>query len=233
MSGALWLSTRTPEEYAERLVIPNDVRLANLQKVEVKRELFLEEAETKPEWSFTLTEVEANSWLASDEFHENVAWTLPPEISNPRVQLKDNEVVLAFQVSHEDFKGVVTAPLKVESISDDQVQIRIERVTTGLLPLSWQQILEGTLAEQRESLPVGITWNEEETDDRGTLITVDLDQFAELNWQLDKLELGPGYVYVKGSRDAEANQKKRPQSPTPVSASSVPDPEPGNAAPGG
>ncbi|MEZ6046025.1 MAG: hypothetical protein R3C11_10685 [Planctomycetaceae bacterium] len=224
-----WLSFKTPMAYQRRVEIPDEIRVENLKKVEEKKETLLNEVKTKPKWEFVLSEVEANSWLASPDYYEELAPHLPPEISDPRIQLKEDELILAFRVTHDEFSGVVTAPLKVESVTADEVQIRIESLRTGLLPFSWQEILEETLSEQRDSLPVGITWNKsEEAEDQGTLITVQLDQLTNIRWQLDEVRLETGFLYLIGSRREDAGDE--PQSST---ESEPVEPDKSTSTPGG
>ncbi|QDU78505.1 hypothetical protein Pla110_02090 [Polystyrenella longa] len=236
MGGVIWLSMQTPREYAKRIDIPIAVRQENLKKVEEKREILQQDIETKPEWEFTLSEVEANSWLASSEFQDQVEIYLPQEISEPRVQLKAGEFVLAFRVTHNEFQGVVTAPLKVVSVQKDEVQIRIEEITTGLLPFSWQQIIEETLSHQQNELPVGIEWSEND-EESGTLLTVRLDQLAELNWQLDEVSIEEGQLQIKGSRSFQSDDIPAAASPSEddrIQSEAAPSAEAGgNSAPGG
>ncbi|MCA9040907.1 MAG: hypothetical protein KDA65_11215 [Planctomycetaceae bacterium] len=208
---AIWLTLQTPPEYARRVDIPVTVREENLKKVEEKKTQLIKEVETKPEWQFNLSELETNSWLASQEFRDEVAVHLPPEIKDPRVQFKAGELILAFRVTHHDFQGVVMVPLKIVSLTPDEIQIRIEQVTTGLLPFPWDELLEESLSEHHEALPVGVTWNTEEENENGILITVSLDSLAELQWQLDEVRIESGNLHFKGSRSVSTDEKTLPE----------------------
>lgn len=103
-----------------------------------------------PEWTFRLTDKSINAWLADHSFKDLLA-ELPEEVSNPRIRFETERLKLAFRWQGKPLESVVSVTLKPEFVSANELQIEIQEVQAGLLPVSWsrfQQEIEDALNSQ-------------------------------------------------------------------------------------
>ena len=89
-----------------------------------------------PEWTFRLTDKSINAWLAEHPLNDLLA-DLPEEVRDPRIRFETERLKLAFRWQGKPLESVVSVALKPEFISTNELQITIQNVQAGLLPVSW------------------------------------------------------------------------------------------------
>jgi len=89
-----------------------------------------------PEWTFRLTDKSINAWLAEHPLNDLLE-DLPEEVRDPRIRFETERLKLAFRWQGKPLESVVSVTLKPEFISTNELQITIQNVQAGLLPVSW------------------------------------------------------------------------------------------------
>lgn len=89
-----------------------------------------------PEWTFRVTDKSINSWLAEHSMNELVVG-LPEEFSDPRILFQTEKLKMAFRWRGSTLQSVVSVTLRPEFIAVNELQIEIQKVQAGSLPVAW------------------------------------------------------------------------------------------------
>lgn len=90
----------------------------------------------EPEWTLRVTDDVLNAWLGEHQLNEMVQ-EMPAEVSQPRIRFDTEKMKLAFRWAGKPLESVISLSIKPICISTNQVQIVIDKVQAGLLPVSW------------------------------------------------------------------------------------------------
>ncbi len=115
------------------------------------------------DWSSVLKEKEINGWLAIDcpsKFPE----LIPPRLSQPRVQIQDSEIKLAFRYRTSRFSVIVTFAGDI-FVADDtgEIAIRIKQARSGIIPIPIAKLADRMTDHLRKS-GFDVTWTQIEND---------------------------------------------------------------------
>ena len=91
-----------------------------------------------PEWTFRVTDKAINSWLAEHSINELVVG-LPEEVSDPRILFQTEKLKMAFRWRGPTLQSVVSIILRPEFVSVNELQIELQKVQAGLLPVAWSR----------------------------------------------------------------------------------------------
>lgn len=114
-------------------------------------------------WSASFSEDQINGWLAWD-LQNKFPGFLPSEVTDPRVELGDQSVTVAFRCDAKPFRGIaiVEADVFVTGVIN-QVGVRIKSIRSGLIPLPLAAFADA-LTEHARNSNVEIEWLTEEGD---------------------------------------------------------------------
>lgn len=96
----------------------------------------------EPEWTLRVTDTVLNAWLGEHQLNE-IVQDMPAEVSEPRIKLEMETIKLAFRWAGEPLESVISLSIKPSCISTNQIQILIDKVQAGLLPVSWSRFQDG------------------------------------------------------------------------------------------
>jgi len=91
-------------------------------------------------WSHAFSEEVVNGWLAEELPAKYGEW-LPPEVAAPRVRFEKNRLLVAFQVRHGMWTGVVSGKVRPWVAGPNQLALSFESVRFGLIPLPVDELL--------------------------------------------------------------------------------------------
>ncbi len=91
-------------------------------------------------WSHEFSEETVNGWLAEELPLQYSEW-LPPEVAAPRVKFEQGMILLAFQVRHGMWKGVVSAKVRPWVAGPNRLALEIESARIGLIPVPVDELL--------------------------------------------------------------------------------------------
>lgn len=196
--GLWWALFQSPDFY---LAVLEQERQADPveRKAEAKRFVhrtmkMVDDIRHSDEWTQDFSEAEINAWLA-EELHRKFGEWLPPGVSQPRVQLEADAILIGFQYDEPGYwSGIVSLRVLPWVAETNQLALQIESIRAGLVPVPVDQIIEA-VAEQALTSGVRLEWRENEGYDVALIrLTTDDEPSATL----DGVELQDGSLHVHG-----------------------------------
>jgi hypothetical protein len=143
LAAGLFLSLRYQPTFYQAALAKNvspEVRREQA-KVFVQTTLQLvDEIRNEDSWSHEFSEEVVNGWLAEELPAKYGEW-LPAEVAAPRVRFENGKVLVAFQVRHGMWKGVVSGKVRPWVAGPNQLALAFESVRIGLVPLPVDELL--------------------------------------------------------------------------------------------
>lgn len=136
-----FLAARTPEFYIRKLPVDQVAAEKGSDQFLQKTSLFASDLKREGTWYLKVTEEEINGWLATD-LPRNHAHSLPPGVSDPRVEIADDVIRIAAKMKSGILSGVAHAELKIYSPETNTIIVVIRRAAIGALPLPLQKFVE-------------------------------------------------------------------------------------------
>lgn len=155
----------SPDFYGRRLQLNPSQAAQHSDAFLQKTALIADEVKRPGTWQITFREEEINGWLAVD-LPQNHPSLLPPELSEPRVEIDDNVLRLAIRIRHGLLSGVAWVESYIYTGESNTVVVVIRRANLGVLPLPTQPVLDGVKALADD---FGWEVQQTETDGRPTL----------------------------------------------------------------
>jgi hypothetical protein len=167
MCGMLWMVYRStqnePTFYGQVAEQPKVQLEENGDKFETAILELQNNAHLDGPWRAVFKDQEVNGWLEVDcpkKFPE----LIPNFASNPRVQILDSQISLAFRYNSRRFKSIVLVVTDVFVVEDtDEIAVRIKKAQTGIVPLPIAAVADRITAHLRKS-GMSVTWTEMEGD---------------------------------------------------------------------
>lgn len=199
--GLFWAADRVPEFYREALDRPVTAEQQKQEAVELvqRTEILAEQVEKPGEWTQTFTESQINSWLAT-ELVDKYGEELPEEISDPRVRIEADRLLVGFRYDGEDYQGIISLALEPKLTGPRQVTIDVLSLKAGAVPVPIKTVLEEvdpTLSDP--------DWNVElnAKGDGAEVIVQFLGDLA-VEAQLTAISLDENGIRISGSTESDA-----------------------------
>ncbi len=114
-------------------------------------------------WRSVIKDQEVNGWLEVD-CPEKFPELIPRFAKNPRVQILDSQISLAFRYKSRRFNSIVLVVTDVFVVEEtDEIAVRIKKARTGIVPLPIAAIADRVTDHLRKS-GMSVTWTEMEGD---------------------------------------------------------------------
>lgn len=154
-------------------------------------------------WSVSFSEDQINGWLAWG-LERKFPTLLPPELKEPRVNIKDQRITVAFRCDSPPFRGVGIIEVEVFLTQVlNQVGIRFHSIRSGMIPIPLA-LFTKLISEHATNAGVDVKWLNEEGD---PAVIIDLP--AEImspagNYvELQSLEVREQSIYIAGATHLE------------------------------
>jgi hypothetical protein len=147
------------------------------------------------DWQAIFTADQINGWLAVD-LAQNYGQALPPEISDPRVELHSQGATLACTYHLSDHETVMSIGFDLYLSEPNVVALRLRRVRAGLLPVPLADVLKA-IADAGHSFGILVQWRQV-AGDPVALVHLSHDVEDERDLRLEAIELREGEVFVAG-----------------------------------
>jgi len=182
---------------------PRDVRREQA-KVFVQTTLQLVDGiRNEDRWSHEFTEDAVNGWLAED-LPLKYSELLPPEVTSPRVKFEKGTLLLAFQLRHGMWKGVVSGKVRPWVTGPNQLALEIQSARIGLMPVPVDEIF-GDFVKEMNNAGWRIEWK---NNGRQDVLVVILDgNYSPDGGRrpvLEAVSLESGLLRISGRRMADA-----------------------------
>jgi hypothetical protein len=190
-------SQRVPQAYRQALMMETAEQVEGSDEMLQRATALASDVEREGQWSALFTVEQINGWLAVDLI-ENHADTLPPNVSDPRVAIRPDEVTVFCQFDHGRFKSVLSLSVDVYLSEPNVVAVRMRGARAGSLPLPLGDVLEQvTEAAGRWELP--IRWRQAQGDPVALISLPTRRGDDGKRVELQDLRLGDGELYLAGS----------------------------------
>jgi hypothetical protein len=213
LAGALvWLVKYEPGFY--------ETALADTAPSEIRREQATEFVQTTlrlvdgirydDSWEHEFAEDAVNGWLAEELPVKYAEW-LPPEVAAPRVKFEKGKLLLAFQVRHGMWKGVVSAQVRPWVAAPNQLALEIQSTRVGLIPVPVDELL-GDFVKHMNTTGLRIQWKNSGKQD--VLLVEFDDDFTPSGGSgehavLEAVDLEPKLLRISGRRSSAAADSPR------------------------
>jgi hypothetical protein len=146
-------------------------------------------------WELILTETQINGWLAID-LVQNHPDALPPQASEPRVQITQQQISLGVMYQHSQFPVLLSVDLQAQRLSDQQFSVRVMTARIGELPWSTAEMIERVAKSLREN-----GWSvaiQSQENDPVLVLTLPPTRNQQQRYLLDRLEQRAGELVIQG-----------------------------------
>jgi hypothetical protein len=161
-------------------------------------------------WSHAFSEESVNGWLAEELPAKYGEW-LPPEVAAPRVKFEKGKLLLAFQLRHGMWKGVVSAIVRPWVAAPNQLALEIQSARIGLIPIPVDELL-GDFVKHMNTAGLRIQWKSSGKQD---VLVVEFDDDFSPDGDsgehavLEAVELEPELLRISGQRSSAAVDSPR------------------------
>jgi hypothetical protein len=140
--GLAWISlTHQPGFYRAMVRLPRAQREAKAKRFMAQSLQLRNDICNEPTWEAIFTDEEVNAWLAED-LVTYFADQIPSEVHEPRVVFEVDRVTLAFQLDQGPFRSVIWVVARPHVPEDNVLELTLEKIRAGVLPLPAEQILD-------------------------------------------------------------------------------------------
>lgn len=139
-----WLSLTHQPSYYRRMMsqsISHDQLEQQAKRFVAQSLQFHNDIRNEPTWEAVFSDQEVNAWLAED-LVTHFADQLPPEVRDPRVLFEMDRVILAFRLERSGVDSVITVVARARIPSDNTVELTLEKIRAGILPVPADGVLD-------------------------------------------------------------------------------------------
>jgi hypothetical protein len=187
-----------PQFYEQALAVPRDQSQAASEEFLQQVTTLASDVQTSDHWHTALSEEQINGWLAID-VPTNYPDTLPSELSEPRVKIRDNEATIACRLKTASMDTVVSLTVDVYVSRPNEVAIRFRRASVGQLAVPLGQILHH-IESAAGSLSVPTVWRQQEGDPVVVLMLHESESVDDGKSVLQAIELREGVLLLAGGQ---------------------------------
>ena len=156
----VWVAlTHQPDFYRRAVTIPHaqtetEAKHFVEQSIQLSNDIINE-----PKWEAVFTDHEVNAWLAEDLL-KSFADLVPANVHDPRVIFDMDRITAAFQVDRGSFTSVMWLVARVRVPEGNVLELTIEKMRVGALPLPIEQVLERVTRQARDR-GLDVQWRED------------------------------------------------------------------------
>jgi hypothetical protein len=151
------------------------------------------------DWQTVFTAEQINGWLAVDMV-ENHPDLLPSSLSDPRVAIEPEQLLVACRLERGKWKGVVSLSVDVYLAKPNVLALRIRKARAGLLPIPLKTITD-EITERAEKLDLGLRWRQAEGDPVAEIPIPPPRDADDRAVRVETVRLGEGRLYLAGSTE--------------------------------
>lgn len=188
-------SQHVPEFYAEAFEIPPTVAEKACDQFSDQAVALANDAEKEGVWNAVFSDDQINGWLATDLVTKHPK-LLPAGFAHPRVKLSEDQAQIGVRYTVGGVETVAWIDLAAHMTETHEISLTFRDVRAGAVPIPLASILDAiTRAAADLEVPLRWTGGEEQPT---AVIGLPQDSAKGLRYELTKLKLGDGQLYVSG-----------------------------------
>lgn len=193
----LWRASRQVPEFYREAIRDEPAAQAEASDEMIHRATALaSDVEHEGRWQATFTAEQINGWLAVDlvENHPN---QLPPAVSDPRVAIEPDRLLLACRFRQGRFDTVLSLELDAYLAEPNVVAVRIGAARAGSLPMPLEGVVE-RISQAIEGARLRTQWRQADGDPVAMISIPPQSNRQGKRVEIDSFRLGDGEVHVAG-----------------------------------
>jgi hypothetical protein len=190
-------SQQVPEFYQEALQADPAIQTRTSDHMLQKAADLASDLKREGQWQALFTAEEINGWLAVD-LVQNHPHALPPGVSQPRVAIGPQEMMLACRLRREDLSGVLSLTIEPYVAEPNVIAVRIRKVRLGALPLPLKQVLD-QISQAARQMDFHLQWQQADGDPVALISVPPPRDEKNQRVQVENLRLGEGEIFVSGT----------------------------------
>jgi hypothetical protein len=197
--GVFYALRYEPEFYRNALAIPAKEQ-EEVSDEMIHRMADLASSVRKPgKWQLRFTEQQINGWLAVDfaKHHRN---SLPPSMSDPRVEIRPDRIVIACRGDRFNMSTVLTLTVAPSVPEENVLALRIAKARAGLLPLPLAPVLDA-ISKAAQQSEWRITWRQIGGDPVVLFSIPSPAKAGEPAGKIESVRLNDGEIFISGSNE--------------------------------
>jgi hypothetical protein len=198
-----WSSQYVPPFYTSAVALDAEVAQRSSDAMLRQTTALVSDIRRGRPWQMLFTAEQINGWLAYD-VPRNHPDLFPPEVHDPRVQIEDDLLKIAFRWTGASWSAIVSCQVEVYLHETNVIAVRIHQVRAGKLPLPLGGLVESFVAAGREA---GLLIDQRQVDnDPLLLVTLPAADSDKDQLLLESFELRDGKVFLAGRPQADAEE---------------------------
>ena len=190
-------SQREPDAYRDAIEIKPAVLEEASDQMLQKTTALVSDVEREGDWEALFTAEQINGFLAVDLARNHPA-ALPKWLSDPRVAIKPDRVMLFGRIRRGKFDSVVTLAVEPYVPNPNVLALRIRGVRAGIVPMPLGNVLEA-VSQTAQRSDIRLHWKQTDGDPVAMItLPATLDDDDKLI-QIETLRLAEGEIYVSGT----------------------------------
>lgn len=195
LGGGYFASQRAPEFYTQAIQAPAPAQQQASDELLENAAALASQVQQPGRWQATFSQEQLNGWLAYD-LPRNHGESLPPEFSEPRIELQPGRILLACRYAPGEFSTVLSLQIEPYLIEPNVLAVRIAQARAGALPLPLDQVLSA-VSEACARMNVHVRWQQADGDPVAVVELATLGDAAEAR-VLDTLEIRDDAIVLSG-----------------------------------
>lgn len=193
--GAYMASQQTPSFYEESLAMDPQQQTQKSDELLSQATALSSQAKREGGWQATFTEEQINGWLAVD-WVRNHRESVPAEVQDPRIQLKDQQATLAWRHETPNFSSVVSVTVDITLPKPNQLAIRFRSARAGALPLPMKRFLD-RISQAAQEAELSLRWVQKDGDPVA-IVELPTTEQEDFHYVIDQLELRQDELFFAG-----------------------------------
>ncbi len=207
----VWMClTYQPSYYLDMMRLSREQRAARAKRFAAQSIQLRNDICNEPDWEAVFTDEEVNAWLAED-LVTHFADQLPPEVGDPRVLFEVDRITLAFILRQRGMESVITVVGRPRVPRGNTVELTLERIRAGILPVPADAILDRIIEHVRAQ---GIDAEWSRRDGRPVVVVRYTPNLERDDVRLEELQISAGQIRLAGKSDMAKGAFPRPSLPS-------------------
>jgi hypothetical protein len=152
--------------------------------------------EINDRWQVAFTADQINGWLAVD-VPKNMPEALPPEIRDPRVEIRPGQGTIACRLRTDAIDAVVSISVNVFVSAPNEIAIRFEQATIGALPVPLSKVIE-PLGQAAAQMNLQLSWRQQDGYPVAVILLDDASSEDRHALELEAIELRDNELLIAG-----------------------------------
>ena len=187
---------RVPEAYREAIELDPAVLKEASDQMLRRATALAGDVKQEGRWQALFSDRQINGWLAVD-LVENHPDALPPSMSDPRVAIAPDRLMLYCRLRRGSVDSVVTVTVEPYVPEPNVLALRIRRARAGLVPVPLQKVLDA-ISQAVGRTEMRLAWRQAEGDPVAVITIPPPHDEDDKLVEVESLRLGEGEIYLSG-----------------------------------